>query len=900
MNRSKQRFYTSMTSAFLGDVGKKIEGNSGYTNLMHIKNLYFAQVIPLIDKEIDSKFNESNKEEAYNKLYTFFDSYLNETGTPFFYNTQIHKNLYDKVYSDTKDVSLFWKTRKLFYVKSEALYTSLNFEIDGVKFNFDASNITHQSNNEKKSLEFILSNIIWENDKNEITFKVFYKQSNPHKLLAEKIDMKSAKLDSIRKEISKKLLSNEEFYNNTIIFNKNNLDISAFIKRDGAIDADKFKYLANIYSTKEGLLDYSLIEIGINITEENDLARLEYYASKQSIDINLKTIKKAISTYKKQNEIDYFVHKDSQGFLREQFNLYLYNYLFSGDHNLWSEERINEISKLKEVAYKIIDYISDFEEELKQIWLKPKFVKKSNYVFTIDKISENIELIQLILENKGFESQINEWKLLHKDEENKRTWKEFKIAETFNKDDLLITEEGKVKVNKKYKYLPIDTKNFKDIEGEILSHFKNLDDILDGVLIKSDNYQALSTIMNKYRNNIELTYIDPPFNTGEDFPYKDGYQDSTWLSIMSDRLALSHELLGDDGSIYLHLGEDASYMGRILLENIFGEDCYQNNIIWAYTLIGGNAKKFERNHEYITWFSKTPKGYIFNKDEVRQPYSEKFLKSIKLNEEGKLVYTRGAGRDGEKLNRKKETEINPLGKAPSDVWDDINYVDDEELVERLRQIYGVKSDIWQDIAYMPPTPERIGFATQKPEELLYRIISASSNKGGRVLDFFSGSGTTICTAHKLERKWIGIEMGEHFDNVVVPRLKRVLAGHDSSISKKVKWKGGGMFKYYELEQYEDVLKNAKYTFQENINLFYNSDKLIDVLKIDENKEVAYLDFKELYPDIDIAETISNLTGKTITTIDSDKAVFNDGSTIELNNMKWDENKNLKPLFWWGK
>lgn len=117
----------------------------------------------------------------------------------------------------------------------------------------------------------------------------------------------------------------------------------------------------------------------------------------------------------------------------------------------------------------------------------------------------------------------------------------------------------------------------------MLSSFDNLEELLNGELIKSDNFQALNTIMPKYQGKIDLIYIDPPFNTGSDFEYKDKFQDSTWLSLMENRLELAKNLLSDKGSFYLHLDHNANYRGRELLNSIFGEENFRNEIIWYYS-----------------------------------------------------------------------------------------------------------------------------------------------------------------------------------------------------------------------------------------------------------------------------------------------------------------------------
>jgi adenine specific DNA methylase Mod len=201
----------------------------------------------------------------------------------------------------------------------------------------------------------------------------------------------------------------------------------------------------------------------------------------------------------------------------------------------------------------------------------------------------------------------------------------------------------------------------------------------------------------------------------------------------------------------------------------------------------------------------------------------------------------------------------------------------------------------------------IGFYTQKPEKLLQRAIESTSNKNDLILDFFLGSGTTTAVAHKLGRKWIGVEMGEHFYTVVLPRMKKVLAYDKSGISKEVKeYKGGGFFKYYELEQYEETLANCKYEDGDLFNVpsrspyqeyvFMKDEKMLKALEIDYEKDKVKVDLTKLYPNIDIAETLSNLTGKWIKKIETDK-VWLEGMDKPINTEDLDY-KLIKPLIWW--
>lgn len=223
----------------------------------------------------------------------------------------------------------------------------------------------------------------------------------------------------------------------------------------------------------------------------------------------------------------------------------------------------------------------------------------------------------------------------------------------------------------------------------------------------------------------------------------------------------------------------------------------------------------------------------------------------------------------------------------------------------------VIGDVWSDIMSFQQNAtglERIGFDTQKPEELLYRIVKSGTNPDSIVLDFFSGSGTTISTAFKLQLKWIGVEMGEHFDSFNLARLKKVLAGDNAGISTKedVNWQGGGFFKYYELEQYEDILAKAKYHWQgkESDNQveqysFMQDQKLLDAIEIDYKNKNAKVVFENLYPDVDIAETLSNVSGKHIKQLFEDKVVFEDGTEVVYAEMTFEKYPWIKPLIWWN-
>jgi adenine-specific DNA-methyltransferase len=210
---------------------------------------------------------------------------------------------------------------------------------------------------------------------------------------------------------------------------------------------------------------------------------------------------------------------------------------------------------------------------------------------------------------------------------------------------------------------------------------------------------------------------------------------------------------------------------------------------------------------------------------------------------------------------------------------------------------------WLDIPGYSSTTD---FKTENSEILLKRVIESTSNKNDLIMDFFLGSGTTTAVAHKLKRKWIGVEMGEHFYTVILPRMKKVLFCDKSGISKEVKeYQGGGFFKYYELEQYEETLANTTYensdlfqignksTYEQYV--FMKDEKMLKALEIDYNNNKVNVDLGKLYENIDIAETLSNLIGKWIKKINNDSVELRNGIVINTKDLDY---KLIKPLIWW--
>lgn len=405
---------------------------------------------------------------------------------------------------------------------------------------------------------------------------------------------------------------------------------------------------------------------------------------------------------------------------------------------------------------------------------------------------------------------------------------------------------------------------------------------MDGWLIRSENYQALQSILPRFRGQIQSIYIDPPFNTGDDFEYMDSFQDGTWLSLLQDRIALGLKFLSKRGNFILHLDENANHLGKWLLESLARQGKLHNEIIWDKGFRGTESKGiFQHSHDTAfilkasdesvwhqpTQMYKDPNLGRYN--QVDKKTGERYALIKRTRTDGSVYY----GKTYPKVE----------GKSANDV---ISYVPTMASTNPQR---------WNE------------FKTQKPEELLQVFVESTSDVGGLVMDFFGGSGTTLAVAHKSRRKWIGIEMGQHFDTVLLPRMKEVLAGRGNhepcGISEDVKWAGGGFFKYYSLEQYDDALRQAKY---EDSDLFDNRNgdpfgqyvflrdlKSLEALEI--KAAAVSVDLTKLYRDVDVPQTLSNLTGKKIRRILADSVQFEDGSSEVLSSLNWER---IKPLIWW--
>lgn len=357
-------------------------------------------------------------------------------------------------------------------------------------------------------------------------------------------------------------------------------------------------------------------------------------------------------------------------------------------------------------------------------------------------------------------------------------------------------------------------------------------DLFDNRLIHGDNLLALKALEQEFAGKVKCIFIDPPYNTGSAFEhYDDGVEHSLWLSLMRDRLEILKALLSSSGSIWISIDDNEAHYLKVLCDEVFGRDCFVATIIWRSTDNSNNdAKQFSVDHNYVMVFSKKAGWRPIHGfgDEAKRTHFK--------NPDND---PRGPWFDGNPLNSPKPRPnlsfhlIAPNGnviKPPKNGWrwspetmqskidsGEIRFSSDGKSIRRRTYLADMKSlppsSLWSTLEetghnrqakyelknLFPKVEVSELFSTPKPERLIRRIFDLSTNPGDLVLDSFLGSGTTAAVAHKMGRRWIGIELGEHCHTHCLPRLKKVVDGEDpGGITGAVGWKGGGGFRYYRL------------------------------------------------------------------------------------------------------
>lgn len=600
--------------------------------------------------------------------------------------------------------------------------------------------------------------------------------------------------------------------------------------------------------------------------EFSSLLALDVKQAKDSLK-NRPLLLKYLRQYVEKNKSDYFIHKNLKAFLKRELDFYIKNEIMRLDDIMDSdapavESYLTLVKVFRKIAGKLIDFLGQLEDFQKKLWLKKKFVTQCDYCITLDRVPE--KYYSEIFDN---EQQRKEW-----------------LENLGFPEELLVKPVQNDGIWSPSAYLMVDTKFFShDFKYRLLAEMDDIDEKCDGLLVHSENFQALRLLQERYREQVKCIYIDPPYNTGNDgFLYKDNYQHSAWLSMIFDRILLGRQFTKRNGAILASIDESELIDLHKVLDATWGDCNFIADYVWAAGR-KNDSKFISISHEYIVCYvydklylkehkiewRQRKKGLddIYNKyDQLKKIYGTDYskierelktwfkslpdLEPAKMQDHYSCVDERGIyfpadiswpGGGGPKYEVIHPVTHKPV-TVPSRGWvystfermlEKINqglvlFGDDEKSVPCLKsylndhEYQAPYSVFYQDGRAATKRLRQIignnNFGFPKDETVIAEAISCCSTPNDLYFDFFAGSGTTGHAVINLNReddgnrKYILVEMGDHFDTVLKPRMEKVVFSTEwkDGRPKAVKGAYNGIshcFKYMRLESYEDTLNN---------------------------------------------------------------------------------------------
>jgi adenine-specific DNA-methyltransferase len=581
------------------------------------------------------------------------------------------------------------------------------------------------------------------------------------------------------------------------------------------------------------------------------------FAAIMTVTDNKTMLERHLNRYTARNTYDYFIHKDLGKFLRRELDFYIKNeviYLDDIDEqdDAKTKEYLTKAKVIRKIARKIITFLAQIEDFQKKLYLKKKFVVETNYCITLDRVPES-----MYPEIAANDAQSEEWMRL------------FAIDEITGGD--MFTEPYSVPLTveflKQNPFLVLDTAFFStEFKEQLVASIEDLDKKLDGLLIHSENFQALNFLQEKYREKVDCIYGDPPYNAkSSEILYKNNYKHSSWISLMNDRIQLAAALKKERGVIVTAIDENECFNLLKLFDSLFTN--------WTKTVVtvlhnpaGVQGDNFSYSHEYAVFLFENFK-HVIGKTEreeesiepfrdwgptgLRNPTGNTFY-PILVDLEGKNIIGFGDAceasfhPEGQNVYKDTHIEVYPIGDdgeerkwvfardTVEDILEDLFVINNNGIlqIQRTKSKESYKT-VWTDNRYYANIygskllnnimgSKKFDFpkSVYTVEDCIRAVNSVQRNKTAIILDYFAGSGTTGHAVLNLNRsdngnrKYILIEMGEYFDTVTKPRIQKVLYSMDTENQKG--WKDGKpvsrkgsshAFKYLRLESYEDTLNN---------------------------------------------------------------------------------------------
>ena len=781
-----------------------------------------------------AKTYEQTEADTYNHLYNFYSRYYDEGD---FMSLRRYKGAGKEAYSipyNGEEVKLHWANSDQYYIKTTENYSSYIFIVGGEKKELRVRFEIAAADNEKDNIKetngkqrfFVLSKEFISEDKSQLTIRF------DHRPLTEAEKRKHPQNG---------------------------------IKRQASINKDAEE---KVLSKAKKLNDWFVPLASVCPTEADEKRTL---------------LGKHLTAYTAKNSFDYFIHKDLGGFLRRELDFYLKNEVISIDNLELADDPavfmrgLAQVKAIKTVGGKIIDFLAQLEEFQKRLWLKKKFVLETQYCVTLDKVPES--LYAEIAKNKA---QHEEWVRLFAIDEIKHKNLPLPLGE--GRGEGTYSKPLKPEFLKENPYLVLDTRHFQKVFTDTLlaalSEAGPIEEQMNGLLVHGENFQALNLLQERYRGQVQCVYIDPPYNAkASQILYKNDYKHSSWLSLMENRFSISKSLMSSDGVQVIAIDEiEQERLGR-LLSYIF-PDYSKTCVTVVHNPTGQQGSNFSYTNEFAYFLYPDKRGMIGLENRKHKPdvrplrdvstgshlrtdakncFYPIYVKDRKITGFG-TVCDNDFHPQSKNITMKNGTiEIYPIDASGIErKWvfarDTVESIVDELSVKyeakgKQYDIIRTKSNftyntVWTGAQYSANSHGSVileeiipnnDFDYPKSINTVRNSVDASlkNETSGVVVDYFAGSGTTGHAVINLNRedngnrKYILVEIGHHFEDVLLPRIKKVIYSKEWKDGKPQDKEGiSQLFKYIRLESYEDTLDS----------LVVNSRK--DLVSAAENKELA--------------------------------------------------------------
>lgn len=743
--------------------------------------------LTLTEKAAGGRGREALEATIFNHLYSFFSRYYQD-------GDFISKRRYSKrqryaIPYNGEEVHLHWANHDQYYIKTAEYFQDYSFASHGVTVHFKLKAANVEQNNVKGEARFFIP--------------------RPKEIIIQP-PSSITHHSSLIIPFEFRPLTEQE----TVTYGTKN--------QQDKINAEAAEAIPKRLSPKDHL---------------DALAVLTAERRKTSDGTPVSFLEHHLRQYTQRNTSDFFIHKDLKGFLSGELDFYLKNEVLNLDEMETAGEDRSEgwfqvMRVIKAVGGRIIEFLDQIESFQKMLWEKRKFITETQYCITVGTIDD-----RFYPDIAACDAQWAEWKdLFHIDEE---------------KTDLFTSGKNKkdrrVAFLKAHPTLVVDTKHLdRTFADTLLGSMSDLDGKTDGLLMHSENFQALNILNGPYREHVKCIYIDPPYNRGDDdFVYKDNYQHSSWLAMMRDRLCLGFQLLSQDSIQYASIDDNEADNMIALLRRHFGANNHLATLARRTKVGGGSAAHhFAVEHDYVVVWAKdktrTRPLFIPHDPEYATRYAESddkgrfFWDTMERSSTQTTPYKIKAP-DGQLLEgkwfRSEERFLQDLEagevrflKKTDGSWS-VQFKQRMGDGKKLRSLlseneFKSRQEDLDDLG-LPR-----GLSYPKPVNLISQLVQAATELGSddvSVLDYFAGSGTTgeaVVSLNRTDgarRRFILVEMGHHFVTLILPRIKKVIFTPEWKDGKPKRMatteeaeRSPRIVKYIRLESYEDALNNIAF------------------------------------------------------------------------------------------